>query len=108
MMNLRLQSILIYVMVMSMNTLRSLPRQSARGQLYMMGDPAVMELKASLFAEAATCDRGFSAGPSQRGKIDEIIDSLAKLSSESEPTRGLTPDNGPDIPCPLAGNIVNR
>ncbi|KAJ1413054.1 hypothetical protein B484DRAFT_455161 [Ochromonadaceae sp. CCMP2298] len=64
-----------------------------------------MQLKNRLFAECASCDRGFASVPSQRLKIGSLIDQLSAQSPEDVPTRGLYPNDtgADDDSCPLEG-----
>lgn len=60
-------------------------------------------LKADLIRACALCDRGFSARPAQRRKIDSLVAELAPLSACAEPTAGLDGSVVDGRPTPIVG-----
>jgi len=48
-----------------------------------------LQLKKTLFARSAACDRGFNASPRERGAILQIVGELSSLSPELSPTRNF-------------------
>jgi hypothetical protein len=64
---------------------------------------AVAALKADLVRACALCDRGFSARPAQRRKIDALVAQLAPLSPCAEPTAGLDGSVVEGRPTPIVG-----
>jgi hypothetical protein len=63
----------------------------------------VAALKADLVRACALCDRGFSARPAQRRKIDALVEQLAPLSTCAEPTAGLDGSVMEGRPTPIVG-----
>lgn len=66
-----------------------------------------LEIKNSLLAAAAACDRGFAAFPNsaERNEIDSLVAELSQLTPISDPTSGLpgsSSEGGGS--CPLEGN----
>jgi hypothetical protein len=59
------------------------------------------QLKSSLFAKSAACDRGFGASTKDREEIASIVAKLGALSPNPEPTRGLFPFQNEDSEVPI-------
>ena len=64
----------------------------------------VHELKLKIFARSAACDRGFSATPSERRAVLQLVDQMKELSPERVPTRNFAPSYSPSEATPLAGS----
>lgn len=56
---------------------------------------SISPLKADLLRACALCDRGFSARPSDRTKIDGLVAQLEAVSPATSPTDGLQPYGAP-------------